>query len=61
MNYRVATKQDIPIMCRIRKQQLIDEGIATDTDIDEELSCFLRRSFPTVPWLSGFLRKTEKL
>lgn len=38
MNYRIATKKDISIMCQIRKQQLIDEGIDSDPNIsiDEE-------------------------
>jgi GNAT superfamily N-acetyltransferase len=40
MDYRIATKQDIPVMCRVRKLQLIDEGIAPDKNIDEELSRF---------------------
>lgn len=54
MNYRVATKQDIPVMCRIRKQQLIDEGIAPNTDIDEELSRFFEEKVTDgslVEWL----------
>ena len=38
MNYRIATEQDIPAMCRIRKQQLIDEGSFPDTEIDSELN-----------------------
>ena len=37
MDYRKATEQDIGILCRIRKQQLIDEGISPSIDIDAEL------------------------
>ena len=37
MEYRKATEQDIGILCRIRKQQLIDEGISPSIDIDAEL------------------------
>ena len=37
MNYRIGTKEDIPVMAEIRKQQLIDEGISPDINIDEEL------------------------
>ena len=40
MEYRIATEQDIPVMCRIRKQQLIDEGLRPCTDIDEELHSY---------------------
>lgn len=40
MDYRIGTKQDIPVMCQIRKQQLIDEGIDPVTNIDEELLRF---------------------
>ena len=37
MDYRIGTKQDIPIMCQIRKQQLIDEGIDPTITIEKEL------------------------
>ena len=40
MEYRIATEQDIPVMCRIRKQQLIDEGLRPCMDIDEELRSY---------------------
>lgn len=37
MVLRIATAKDIPIMCQIRKQQLIDEGMAPSNAIDEAL------------------------
>ena len=37
MLYRLATVQDIPVLCRIRKQQLIDEGGTPIPGMDEEL------------------------
>ena len=37
MLYRLATEQDIPVLCKIRKQQLIDEGGTPIPGIDEEL------------------------
>lgn len=37
MEYRLADLKDIADLCRIRKQQLIDEGIEPSSDIDEEL------------------------
>ncbi|WP_435171881.1 GNAT family N-acetyltransferase [Paenibacillus glycanilyticus] len=40
MNYRKAEIEDIEALMSLRKQQLIDEGIAPDQDIDEELRTF---------------------
>ena len=40
MNYRICTKKDIPVMCEMRKQQLIQSGIDPKTDIDAELYRF---------------------
>ncbi len=54
MDYRIGTKQDIPIMFRIRKQQLIDEGISPESDIDKELSCCFEKKMSDgspVEWL----------
>lgn len=43
MNYRVADERDIPVLCQIRKQQLIDEGSDPGINIDEELPLFPAR------------------
>ena len=43
MEYRIGTAQDIPVMCRIRKQQLIDEGIQPEINIDKELQRFFEK------------------
>ena len=43
MNYRIAVKEDIPAMIRIRKQQLIDEGIDPVIDIDEQLQRYFEK------------------
>ena len=54
MDYRIGTKQDIPIMFRIRKQQLIDEGISPESGIDKELSCCFEKKMSDgspVEWL----------
>ena len=40
MNYRICTKKDIPVMCEMRKQQLIQSGIDPKTDIDADLYRF---------------------
>lgn len=37
MEYRKAAVEDIPELCRLRKQQLIDEGAEPDINIDDEL------------------------
>ena len=54
MKHRKATAQDIPIMIAIRKQQLIDEGIAAHISIDQELNGFFTKMLLTndmVQWL----------
>ena len=54
MDYRIGTKQDIPVMCQIRKQQLIDEGIEPGIIIDEELNRFFEEKIADgslVEWL----------
>lgn len=54
MEYRIGTGQDIPVMCRIRKQQLLDEGIKPEADIDEELPRFFEKKIADgslVEWL----------
>ena len=54
MDYRIGTKQDIPIMSRIRKQQLIDEGISPESGIDKKLSCYFEKKMSDgspVEWL----------
>ena len=40
MNYRLCTKDDIPLMCRMRKRQLAREGIDTRIDLDEDMYRF---------------------
>jgi len=54
MNYRIGTKQDIPVMCQIRKQQLIDEGINPENIIDKELFYYFEKKISDgslVEWL----------
>lgn len=53
MIYRKATKQDIPQLCQIRKQQLIDEGIPPSIDIDKDLLRFFKIPFNMI-LLSNF-------
>lgn len=45
MKFQKATIKDIPELCRIRKQQLIDEGIDPCIDIDQELTRFFTDAF----------------
>ena len=40
MIFRLGTKEDIPLMCQLRKKQLVDEGIGPCIDIDDELLRF---------------------
>lgn len=54
MQYRTALPSDIPIMAALRKQQLVDEGIAPDQDIDQELTEFFQKKLADgsmVEWL----------
>lgn len=55
MKYRKAMLNDIPALCQIRKKQLLDEGIAPNNTIDEELNAYFltRISDETlVEWLA---------
>ena len=42
MEYRLAVEEDIDELCRIRKQQLIDEEISPSVDIDDELHRYFK-------------------
>ena len=61
MDYRIGTKQDIPVMCRIRKQQLIDEGINPDTDIDQELLCYFEKRMADGSLVEWLLEENGKI
>ena len=43
MIIRKASLEDAPLLCKTRKQQLIDEGIKPDCDIDAELKTFFEK------------------
>ena len=43
MFYRTATVNDTIVLAELRKKQLIDEGIAPEQDIDQELIDFFRK------------------
>ena len=43
MEYRLATLEDIPEMCRLRTLQLIDEGEDEPVDVTAEMADFFRR------------------
>lgn len=54
MYYRTATIDDIEALVKLRKKQLIDEGIEANKDIDEELIIFFRKKLSDhslVEWL----------
>ena len=55
MVFRKAEEKDIPDLCRIRKLQLIDEGMQPDTEIDRELDRYFRDRFADrsmVEWIA---------
>lgn len=41
---RRATIEDIPALCEARKKQLVDEGMRSDTPIDDELRSYFEAS-----------------
>lgn len=43
MYYRTATIDDIEVLVKLRKRQLVDEGIVANKSIDEELINFFRK------------------
>ena len=45
MEFRLATVQDIPKLCALRKQQLLDEGAQPAVDIDHQLEAFFQSAF----------------
>lgn len=54
MVYRLAEKRDIPEMCRIRKQQLIDEGSTPRDGVDDAMTRFFEEKLSNgslVEWL----------
>ena len=54
MVYRLAEKKDIPEMCRIRKQQLIDEGSAPHDGVDGAMTRFFEKKMADaslIEWL----------
>ena len=44
MEFRLATRQDIPKLCALRMQQLKDEGAQPDVDIGDSLNAFFQSS-----------------
>ena len=54
MEYRLATLEDIPEMCRLRTLQLIDEGEDEPVDVTAEMADFFRRKMEDgsfIQWL----------
>lgn len=54
MEYRKATMEDINVLMKLRKTQLVDEGINADKDIDNELEDFFQRKLAEgslIQWL----------
>lgn len=57
MEYRKATEDDIPRLCQIRKQQLIDEGAEPGINIDDELALYFSAKLgdnSLVEWLLDY-------
>ena len=45
ITYRMADRDDIPVLAQLRKRQLIDEGQSPDMEIDGELRQYFERHF----------------
>ena len=61
MDYRIGTIQDIPVMCQIRKQQLIDEGLSPENNIDKELSRFFEKKMADGSLVEWLLEENGKI
>ena len=61
MNYRLADINDIPEMCRIRNQQLIDEGDEIAVDINKEMEVFFRRKLEDGSLVQYLLEENGKI
>ncbi|WP_307290714.1 GNAT family N-acetyltransferase [Bacillus sp. SORGH_AS_0510] len=54
MNYRMATTDDVKQLVRLRKKQLVDEGLEPTIDIDLELQAFFKNKLTDgslIQWL----------
>ena len=61
MIIRKATVEDAELLSEVRKLQLIDEGIAPDCDIDEELSAFFKKWLVSDDFLQLIAEENGKL
>lgn len=51
---RKASCSDIPMLCKARKKQLIDEGLSADANIDAELTAYFEKTLADgtlIEWL----------
>ena len=61
MHYRIATKQDIPLMIRLRKKQLIDEGIKPEIEIDKQLQQYFEEKLSDGSLVEWLLEEDETI
>ncbi len=61
MNYRLCTKDDIPLMCRMRKRQLAREGIDTRIDLDEDMYRFFSDKMADGSLVEWFLEENGEI
>ena len=57
MNYRICSENDIPLMCQMRKRQLMKEGIDPRIDIDAELHRFFSDKMADGSLIEWFLEE----
>ena len=61
MNYRQCTKDDIPIMCEMRKRQLMREGIDLSVDLDADLFRFFTDKIADGSLVEWFLEENGEV
>jgi ribosomal protein S18 acetylase RimI-like enzyme len=61
MNYRRAKEKDIPVLVELRKKQLVDEGSAPTSNIDEQLYDYFLKNLSDDSFISWVAEANEKI
>ena len=61
MKYRLCTKDDIPLMCQMRKQQLMREGVDTRIDLDPDMYRFFTDKMADGSLVEWFLEENGEV
>lgn len=61
MDFRKATSEDIPVLIKMRKQQLLDEGLQAVTNINMELNDYFNSSLEDGTFISWIALDNDKI